>query len=190
MKSLMRIGLATGLLFASMANYAQQATPVQKGAYANRTDMAVFHMQTNLGSFKIIDGEGRVEFSFSGTVLLTNHSDGEMQIVSGNLRKEYDKNKRVVYTGTGKVVVTGKWRGLQWFGSDMNAVFYGKGYVRVTGEFDRNLNTGHYWYDDEAAKLAFPSSSVMSLPLPPANYGANLKAKPKPNQGGTAGGGN
>lgn len=190
MKSLMRFGLVTGLIVASMANYAQPATPEQKGNYANKSDYGVFHMQTNLGSFKIIDGEGRIEFTFAGTVLLTKHTEGEMKVLSGKLRKEYDKNGRAVYTGSGKLLVTGKWRGLQWFGSDMTGVWYGKGFARITGEFDKNLNTGSYWYEDPSKKMPFPSSSVISLAIPPTNFGADLKAPPKPNQGGTAGGGN
>jgi hypothetical protein len=189
MKSFVKIGLMAGLIGASLANYAQVATPEQMGAYANKEGFATFHMQTKLGSFKFIDAEGRADVSFSGTLLITKHTDGEFRIVEGKLRKEYDKNGRTVYTGKGRVIVTGKWRGLQWFGSDMTSVFYGHGFVRLTGEFDRNLKTGDYWFDD-TEKMAFPSSNVMSLPIPPTNYGADKTLTPKPRIGGTAGGGN
>jgi len=189
MKSFAKIGLMAGLLGSSLANYAQVATPEQMGSYANTEGMTTFHMQTKLGSFKFIDAEGRADVSFSGTLLLTKHEGGSFQIVEGKLRKEYDAKGRTVYTGKGRIVVTGKWRGLQWFGSDMKSVFYGRGFVRLTGEFDRNLNTGDFWYENEPKK-AFPSTSVISLPIPQANYGANKKLKPIPRSGGAAGGGN
>lgn len=189
MKSFAKIGLMAGLLGSSLANYAQVATPEQMGSYANTEGMTTFHMQTKLGSFKFIDAEGRADVSFSGTLLLTKHEGGSFQIVEGKLRKEYDAKGRTVYTGKGRVVVTGKWRGLQWFGSDMKTLFYGRGFVRLTGEFDRNLKTGDYWFNNDL-KQAFPSSNVMSLPIPPPNFGADKSLKPRPNVGGTAGGGN
>jgi hypothetical protein len=181
-KTSLRFGLAATALVASVANYAQPASAEQKGPYSGRSDMAIFHAQTKLGSMKLIDAEGRVDLSFTGTLLLTKHTNGEFRIVSGNLRKEYEKGGRTVYTGTARIVLTGKWRGLQWFGSNMNTVFYGKGFARLSGEFDRNLETGYYWYANAAEKVAMPASNVASFPIPPENV------KPKANPGGTAGG--
>lgn len=188
MKALLK-GLVVGsVLVMSASNFAQQATPEQMGPYANRKDMETFHMQTKLGSFKVIGGEGRIDFTFKGTLLVSNLTDGEMQIVSGNLKKEYSKNNRTVYTGQARVIITGKYRGIQWFGSDMKAVWYGKGFVRVSGEFDRDLNTGSYWFEKPGDGMNFPSSSVMSIAVPRPNYGANRDIKPVPRQGGAAGG--
>ncbi|ARU41460.1 hypothetical protein CCB80_10075 [Armatimonadetes bacterium Uphvl-Ar1] len=188
MNALAKLAVVGGLLAVSAPNFAQKATPEQMGPYANRGDMGMFHMQTKLGSFKMINGEGRVDFSFKGTLLVSHHTDGEMRVVSGNLRKEYSKNNRTVYTGQARVILTGKWRGIQWFGSDLTAVKYGKGFVRVSGEFDRNMQTGFYWYEDPAAKNPFPASSVISLAIPPPEYGANRNIKPTPRKGGAAGG--
>ncbi len=187
MKSLLKLGTAAALLAVAMPNFAQEATAAQKGKYANRDDFAVFHMQTKLGSFKVIDGEGRLEFSFSGTVLITKLNGTATFAEGSTVRKEHDKNGRAVYTGSGKLVVDGKWRGVQWFGKDMNAVFFGKGAVRVQGEFDRDLKTGDYWFEDKSEALPFPASAVMTVFVPPPNYGADPKVKPVPRPGGVAG---
>lgn len=189
MTSLTRLIPIAALAVAAAPNFAQSATPAQMGKFAGRTDMDILHMATKIGSFKIIDGEGRLEFSFKGT-LLVSKLDGQMTILSGSLRKEYDKNQRAVYTGKGTVVIEGKWRGVQWFGDDMNATYWGKGVCRITGEFDRNLETGFYWYRDPAKKMPFPSSTVIDLRIPAENYGADLNSKPQIRQGGTASGGN
>lgn len=179
----------TALALAACPNFAQQASAVQMGKFAGRSDMDTLHMSTKIGSFKIIDGEGRLEFTFKGT-LLVSKLEGQLTTLAGNLRKEYDKNNRAVYTGGGTVAIEGKWRGVQWFGSDMTATYWGKGVCRITGEFDRNLETGYYWYRDPAKKKPFPSSNVIDLRIPAENYGADLNAKPQIKQGGTAGGGN
>jgi hypothetical protein len=189
MKNFVKIGLVAGMMAATLVNFAQKATPEQMGSFAGKEGLGTFHMQTKLGSFKLIDCEGRLDVKFSGTLLVSQLEGGTMQVLEGKLRKEYDKSGRAVYTGAARIVVSGKWRGIQWFGSDMNATFYGRGFARITGEFDRNLKTGDYWYED-GEKMAFPSSSVMSMPVPQANYGADTKLKPTPRVGGTAGGGN
>lgn len=189
MRPILKFGLVGALTVVSLANFAQTATPAQMGSYANRTDFGTMHLQTNLGSFKSIDGEGRLEVKFSGTLLLTKHTDGKIDVISGSLRKEYDKNQRTIYTGTASVVITGKWRGIQWFGKDMVATWWGKGAMRITGEFDRNLKTGDYWYDKKEEALPFPASTLMSLFLPKPNYGADPNIVPQGRQGGTAGGG-
>lgn len=187
MNSLLKLGTAAALLAVAMPNFAQDATAAQKAGYANRHDFGVLHMNTKLGSFKIIDGEGRLEFSFTGTVLITKLKGKATFAQGSKVRKEYDKRGRAVYTGTGKLVVDGTWRGVQWFGKDMEAVFWGKGAARIQGEFDRNLRTGDYWFDDKDRALPFPASAVMTIFIPPPNYGADPNVKPTPRQGGLAG---
>ncbi len=189
MKPILKFAVVGVLTVASLANFAQTATPAQKGQYADRTDFGTMHLQTNLGSFKSIDGEGRLEVKFSGTLLLAKHTAGKFEVLSGKLRKEYDKKDRVIYTGSASVVITGKWRAVQWFGKDMTATWWGKGAMRVTGEFDRNLKTGDYWYDKKEEAMPFPASNVMSLFLPAPNYGAPTDVVPQGRKGGTATGG-
>lgn len=104
------------------------------------------NLQTSLGSFKMIDGKGIASFSFEGTVLLIN-VEGTVR-TEGNLKLEFDepKMKRKAYYGKGKITVEGKWRGIQWFGSNMTGYVKGEAKIRLTGEFDRNLSTGVFWY--------------------------------------------
>ncbi|MCB0826655.1 MAG: hypothetical protein KDC26_10740 [Armatimonadetes bacterium] len=127
------------------------------------------HLRTLLGSIRCLDGEGRFEMTFSGT-LLVSKMDGDLSI-TGAVKKEFDANDRVCYTGTGKLVADGKWRSIHWFGSDMKADWFGKGIVNISGEFARNpetglLETGDYWYDKANEKQAFPNAALQPLPLP------------------------
>lgn len=174
-------------LAASVAAFAQPATPEQRGTVTLSPDYGTLHLETKLGSFKLLDGVGRAEISFTGTMLL-NQADGKVEI-SGKLRKEYEGHNRVVYFGTGKVIVTGKWRGIQWFGRDMKAVWYGAGAARLAGEFDRDLNTGKFWYDDPKKKQDWSATGTFTITLPnryeqPAVTPIERGKQPPPKKGG------
>lgn len=107
------------------------------------------HLQTGLGSFKMIDGKGTASFTFEGTVLLIN-VEGSVR-TEGNLKLEFDdpRMKRRAYYGKGKITIVGKWRGVQWFGSNLLGYVKGDSKIRLTGEFDRSLSTGTYWYGNK-----------------------------------------
>jgi len=128
------------------------------------TKFATMHMHTKLGSFKSIDSEGRFDLRFRGTLLISQLKG--TAVPSGNIRKQYDKHGRQVYFGEGQMVITGKWRAIQWFGADMSAVWYGGGVIRLSGEFDKNLNTGQYWFSDPSKKQYWLTSGVYTIPLP------------------------
>jgi len=156
--------------FAAWAS-AQPASAAQRAGVQQRPDFATLHLRTRLGSFKIVPAGdtpamGRFEMTFTGTVLVHN-VNGKLE-VSGKLRLEYNNHGRKVFTGTGRIVVTGEWRSMQWFGSDMEAVWYGRGLIRVSGEFDRNLDTGEYWYDDPKQKYYWYPGASMEVHLPQA----------------------
>lgn len=110
-------------------------------------------LSSKVGSFKILGGGpanppiGDLELSFTGTLLISG-AESPLQ-VSGNLKKEYDAHKKVVYHGTGKVSVKGKFFSAQWFGRDMTGSFKGTAILRLYGEFDKDLNTGSFWYGNE-----------------------------------------
>lgn len=125
------------------------------------------NLQCNIGSIKCIDGEGRLTINFSGTILIVD-LEGQEQL-TGDYIKEYDKNGRRTYYGTGTITVNGKWRAVQWFGSDMTATWNGRGVMRVSGEFDRNLQTGRYWFDDPAEYMPFPASATNTVIVPQGN---------------------
>ncbi len=162
------------LTFCALA-WSQPATSAQKEGVKDDGSMDILHFGTKIGSFKIINGAGRVEFTFTGTVLVSR-MEGDLSI-TGHIKKEYEGNGRVVYTGTGKVVAVGSWRGLQWFGRDMDGYWYGHGVIRLQGEYDRNQNTGVYWYQNVAEKDSWPGSTTMDVQLPAEKPGYNPKVK-------------
>lgn len=132
------------------AAYALQTTvtPPSNAAFAGLNFMA------NVGSFKALGSEkdpvqGTLEMTFTGTVLVSGLFQGSTVNVSGSVRKEYETkdHSKQVYFGTGRLVLSGKARAVQFFGRDMKARFYGMAIFRLYGEFDKNLDTGSYWFD-------------------------------------------
>lgn len=143
-----------GLLALSAMSLAQrQPDPIDKNAQP-KTGVAgngTINLQCNIGSCRLIDGKGQVAISWSGTLLL-NKYEGAAPIVTGNVRVEFDEHKRKAYFGTGKIILDGKFRGIQWFGKSFSAKWFGSGMMRLYGEFDRNGNTGTYWYGGAEAE--------------------------------------
>lgn len=156
---------AAALLTVALA-VPQEATPEQRGKWPVSNEYAAVHFDAGIGSFRNIDGKGRFEVNFRGTILISKLKKGGTITATGNLKKEYEGMDRVIYTGQGKVVVDGEWRVIQWFGTDMSGHWYGRGVMRVIGEFDKNLNTGHYWYTDPENKVVWFATSVMLVELP------------------------
>lgn len=114
-------------------------------------EYGVLNFQSTLGSFRLVDSggklaEGKVTIEFTGTLLVSG-LEGKLD-VSGNLKKEYDGSGRKVYFGTGKAVIDGKFRAVQLFGRNMKGVWNGVGVAMFYGEFDRNLKTGEFWFND------------------------------------------
>lgn len=139
--------------------FRQGVTPNPDRAYAT------MHLRTNLGSCRFIDGEGKIQMSFTGTILI-NKLNGT-HTVTGNVTREFADKDRIVYVGTGTLTVQGSWRAVQWFGSNMRAIWYGAGIVRLAGEFDRNLRTGEVWYDDPEFRDFWPGQGTREFLLPP-----------------------
>jgi hypothetical protein len=158
------------------------------GRYSGKSEFATLHLKCGLGSFKTRPKnpvgvvEGRMDITFSGSVLV-NALKGTVEVGPG-LTKEYDDNGRQVYHGTGRLVVDGQWRGLQWFGSDMEAVWFGTGIASLIGEFDKNLYTGEYWFDDPLSKGTW-STHMTTVILPEMRYGVTPGVVPtKKGEGG------
>jgi hypothetical protein len=174
----------TVLLIAGTA-IGQQVSSSTASAPPPRVDTLYFN--SKIGSLKIQGAnedpaEGRIELSFSGTLLVSG-LDGRIG-TSGNLRREYlnQKFNRQVYSGTGTVIIEGGVRAIQWFGRDMEGKFTGpRGIVRLYGEFDRNLDTGFYWYEGEQEKKHWGIYG-MTLTLP--RMGPNTSVVPQRRSGG------
>lgn len=169
------IAMALAAAAAIGSAQAQPATPAQRAGVPADPSFGTMHFRSNVGSFKMIDGQGRVTIDFQGTMLISRH-EGPAPTIEGNLRVEYDnrdRGKRVLF-GTGRVTLVGKWRAVQVFGRGLGAVWFGRGVVRLSGEFDRNLETGWYWYDDPADRNPWPSQGTADFYLPPLRPGGNV----------------
>jgi hypothetical protein len=64
---------------------------------------------------------------------------------------------------------------VQWFGRDLDAVWYGEGMARLVGEFDEDLKTGFYWYDDPKIKFPWFPTAVTEIYLPPKQPGLSRR---------------
>lgn len=144
-----------------------QAPQVPIPGTVKNPSYGAIRFRANLGSFKIINGSGRVEVSFSGSMLISGLKPGTKLSVTGQLSKQYDSGGRTVYFGVGKVVVDGEWRGIQVFGKKMDGLWYGKGVIRLSGEYDKNLNPGDYWYEKSTEPGKWPSTGSFDLTVPP-----------------------
>jgi len=150
---------ASALLSLGALSHAQGGK--KSAAPPPKPDYDVFNLQTKIGSFKMLEfnddkpPEGHFEMSFTGTVLIDttdavkNPRGLTTQVkTEGNVKKELNFHGRDVYFGTGKIIVDGGWHALQWFGRDLKASFNGCAVFRLAGEFDKDLETGYYWYKD------------------------------------------
>lgn len=167
--------------------FGQKATVEQMGAFGPNPGYGTLHLKTNLGSFRVMPGdplgkaEGRFELVFKGAVLVSQ-LDGTIDVGPGVV-KEFDAKDRQVYHGSGRIVVSGKWRALQWFGDGLDAVWYGKGIIRLTGEFDKALSTGEYWFNDPENKGAWTTTG-MELTVPERQIGVAEGVVPTKKGGG------
>lgn len=133
----------------------------QKPDYKNMkvsSDRDDLWFETNVGSFKILPRgdvlpSGDLSFSFTGSVLISELKG--TVVPEGNVRREYFNKERgkEVWFGTGKLTIKGSFRAVQWFGRNLKAKFSGNGYMRLYGEFDKNLDTGYYWFDPKDKKF-------------------------------------
>lgn len=143
------------------------------------------YMQTKIGSFKLIDGTGKVELKFSGTILVSQLKGKATP--SAGLRKEYDDKGRQVYHGQGTLTIEGQFRGIQWFGTNMSGHWYGNGVARMIGEFDNNLETGYYWWGNNPKERMPMSSYGMTVVNPPMKMGGTGTPMERPKSGGSGG---
>lgn len=117
------------------------------------TDANTLYFESKLGSFKCLGSDetpvtGKLTFSFTGTVLISGLVKGSTVETTGAVRKEYTTKDglKVAYHGVGGMTITGRVRAVQFFGQNLVGQFSGVGLFRMFGEFDKNLETGFYWY--------------------------------------------
>lgn len=179
------IVLMAGALGVSGLVLAQGGAPAKPAATNKPIDPTYgeLHLQTNIGSFKLIDGVGRVEISFTGSMLVSRLK-GKVTPSAG-IRKEYDSKDKQVYHGSGSIVIDGEFRGIQWFGTNMKGIWRGRGVARITGEFDQNLETGYYWYAKDPSRRIPWSMYGMTIMNPEQMVGGTgVPVERKPGGGG------
>jgi hypothetical protein len=141
--------------------------------------------ESRLGSFVLIDGRGRLEITFRGTFLLQGY-EGAPPVIEGTVRKEYEGYGRSVWFGTGRAVLDGKWRKVQWFGGDMKATWTGAGLARFFGEYDSESRTGFYQYEGEARRdwVTFGMDAMLPKEADPRWQAEQKGEIPQPAPGG------
>jgi|GEM_PF-1478942 len=143
------------------------------------------YLQTQLGSFKIKRGSeqqdvGILDIDFKGTVLISGLSPTGVATPSAGVKLEYyraDHNKRVFY-GKGHLHIDGDFDGILWFGENMKALYHGTGVIQLFGEFDKQLNTGTYWYaSNPSTKMYWGTGGATITPAPFKMQGQNVEVK-------------
>jgi hypothetical protein len=177
---------ATAILGGTMLAIAQQPTGRATGT-PQQPNLQTMFFETKIGSFKLVNGTGRVEIDFQGTMLISE-LQGDV-VTSGNVKKEYDHDspKKTGYHGRGKIIVTGNFKGIQWFGTDMKGKWTGTGLARMYGEFDKNQETGYYWYAHKPQKVAWYTHQ--SSPELPENVAKNPVPRGRGGSGSSSTGG-
>jgi hypothetical protein len=173
---LTRIGgvlLACALIGAA---FAQPATAEQRGTFPVAPDFGTLHFQAAIGSGKFIDGQGRLEINIRGTLLISQLKGS--RTISGKFIREYSKRGRELFRGQGKIIVSGSWRGMQFFGQNISGVWYGNGVMRISGEYDKNGKTGTLWYDDPKRTKSWPATGSFDQFLPSRDQNDRI-VKPK-----------
>lgn len=158
-------------------------------AMAQQERHGTLFLKSKLGSFKIMGverrpAEGRMEISFTGTVLV----NGTPKVEANGVRREFYRpdHKQQVYHGTGKLVIDGAFESIQWFGRDMSAKWTGFGIARLVGEYDNELKTGQYWYAINPNYIQEWGTTLKTITNPPNPGDIQLipQARPDPVKGG------
>jgi hypothetical protein len=142
------------------------------------------NFKSNIGSFKLmgtdIPAKGVLEVEFTGTLLVSGLVSGSA-IPSTGLVREYNsaKYKKQVYHGTGKLILNGSFAAVQFFGRNVSGKFTGLGIFRFYGEFDKNLDTGDYWYDGGDHNFWGTGGAQVTVPGYAPRIGATGPPEPK-----------
>ena len=139
--------------------------------------------ESKVGSLKILGSdtvpvEGTLDINFTGTVLISQMDPTSNVTTSGSVRKEYTTKdgSKILYFGSGKLHLVGKMRAFQFFGRDLSGHYDGYGIFRFYGEFDKNLDTGNYWYDNDPHRPW--GTGGMQIPVPnPGTTGESAQVK-------------
>lgn len=180
------LAISTAISLAWIVNAQAAPADFTKDVKAN-SGYATLHLETGVGSFKSFKSEGKLQFSFEGTILIHAKPNECTYSFTGQvkLQKEDKKHDRAVYFGKGTCTLNGKWVGVQWFGKNMEGMWYGKGGIRLAGEFFKDRKTGElrsgtYWFDDPKDKNFWYIGATQEVYLPKLDGGNSDKPRIKP----------
>ena len=185
LSKLRRPVLTAGALALCAFLLAQGTKPTTKAAVPADPNTGEINFTTHIGSFKLLDGVGRVEMNFTGTMLVSQLKG--TVTTSGNIKKEYTSKTKEAWHGTGKIIIDGQFLAVQWFGTNLAGKWRGRGTARVYGEFDTNLETGYYWYSNDPSRKIPWSMYGMTVYLPEMQTGGTgqpVERKPSGKPGG------
>jgi hypothetical protein len=139
------------------------------------------YFSAGVGSFKLLPPgpdktTGTLDMEFEGTVMVSG-LNGTITPGPG-VRLEYERkdHNRKVYFGKGRIRINGEYRAIQFFGRNVKGSFKGVTVARLYGEFDKNMETGYYWYASKPEKVDWGSYG-RTLTVPP--YKDPAAAAPK-----------
>lgn len=179
--------VAAMALLVGVAAFAQ--TPTPKAATPGEDTL---FMSTSVGSFKILPPgpdttRGVLDIDFEGTLMVSGLKGTATP--SGGVQLEYErpKHNRRVYFGKGHIRVAGDFRSIQFFGRNLKGSFHGTAVARLYGEFDRQMETGYYWYASNPEKVDWGTYGRTVVVPPQAMPGASKptgKVRVLPKNGG------
>ena len=170
---------------AAVAPLAKGQTPATD---APKEDTLYF--STTVGSFKLLPPgpdktKGALDMDFEGTVMISGLKGTAIPGPGIRLELSRPDHNRQVYFGKGHIRIAGEYRAIQFFGRNLNGKFTGVTVARLYGEFDKNMETGYYWYASQPEKQDWGSYG-RTLTVPPYKAAAATQGKVRdvPKKGG------
>ncbi len=162
---------ALALLLGTVALAQTPSAPAKTETSKPEAPLDTLFMSAGVGSFKLLPPgpdktKGTLDMNFEGTVMVSGLT-GNVTIGPG-VRLEYERkdHNRRVYFGKGHIRVEGEYRAIQFFGRNLKGSFKGVTVARLYGEFDKNMETGYYWYASNPEKIDWGSYG-RTLTVPP-----------------------
>ncbi len=170
-----RLSVAALALLLGAQAFGQSASGAKSGASASPID--TLFMSTTVGSFKILPAgpdktRGTLDVEFEGTVMVSGLTGTATPGPGVRLEYKRDDHNRRVFFGKGRIRVDGEFRAIQFFGRNLKGSFRGSGVARLYGEFDKKMETGYYWFASRPEKIDWGSYGRTVVVPPQAVPGA------------------
>lgn len=147
------------------------------------------YMTTTVGSFKFIapsekPTNGTMDIDFEGTVMVSGLVGSVVPGAGVRLEIERKDHDRQVYFGKGHLHVAGDFRAIQFFGRNLKGSFTGTAVARLYGEFDKNMETGYFWFASDPKKVDWGANGHnVNIPPQQAATPSKVKVRDVPKKG-------